>query len=142
MPVGGPCACPTCPLSHRDRSLGQWTKVPKAFKQAHPELDLPRDACVNKRAECRVWCGLQEEATVGRPSKAKQAKLNEPAVVVAVSNAESLPYPRALVSIDQIWGVRCVARTAAAAACCAPPADCVCACARARLCAGMLPSRT
>ena len=110
MPLGGPCACPTCPESHKHRSLGQWTYVPKGFKLAHPELELTRNACVNKRAECREWCGLKEQATPGRPSNAKKAKLNEPAVAVAVSNAESLPYPRKLVSIDEIWGV-CRERT-------------------------------
>ena len=100
----GPCCCPTCPKKHE--SLGQWTLIPRAFKDAHPELQLAENACVNRKAPCHEWCGLKEPATKGRPPGGKKAKLNEPAVAVAVQEAESLPYPRAIKAIDEIWGVR------------------------------------
>ena len=137
MPRTGPCVCPTCPLTHRDRSLGQWTYVPRLFKAQHPELNLPSDACVNKRADCLEWCGLKQEVPVGRPAS-KKAKLNEPAVAIAVKEADSLPYPRKIKSIDEIWGVRCAAgRGEPSPADCLPPCLTVLACVRA----GLPPSR-
>ena len=130
MPRTGPCVCPTCPLSHRDRSLGQWTYVPRLFKAQHPELNLPSDACVNKRAECLEWCGLKQEVPVGRPAS-KKAKLNEPAVAIAVKEADSLPYPRKIKSIDEIWGVRCAAAVNPHPLTASPPiSQCLHACAQ------------
>ena len=103
MVRAGPCWCPTCPK--KQESLGQWTYVPQAFKDAHPEHNLPENACVNKKTKCHEWCGLKEPATKGRPPS-KKAKLNEPAVAVAVQEAEALAFPRKIKSIDEIWGVR------------------------------------
>ena len=94
-PRQGPCQADDC--KDRNKSSGQWTYLPKkiALKYGKPEW-----SCVCKKAGCLRWAEVPGAPTL------KRAKLNEPAVAVALKEAEDLPRPYALLKIDEIWAVR------------------------------------
>ena len=93
---------------NREKSSGQWTYIPKMIARKYGK---PEWSCVCKKANCLRW------AEVPGAPQLKRAKLNEPAVAVALKEADALPRPYALDKIDEIWGVRC-----ASPACHSPPA--------------------
>ena len=89
-----------------NRTNTQFQYVPEDFKAAHPELDLSESACVCKEGDCRRWCELQPEKQKPGRRPAKAARLNDPAVGVAIANATHIPEGYKLIEPAEIWGFR------------------------------------
>ena len=99
----GPCVCPACPAP--ENSSGQWQLVPEAFASVHA---LAEGAAVCKKADCRRWCGIvPPKQKPGRKRQAVGGGGSSVAAGVAVDEAQELPRPPFLRSIDEVWGVRC-----------------------------------
>ena len=126
---GGPCKNPNC--TERDNASGQWAFLPLAFAQ---ENGFDPDNCHCHKRPCRRWCGkLEETLPPGRPPARvpmKRVRAGD-AIGVALDAADDLPRPPILVSIDEIWGVRCAVASLTLIPSCvarlrAPLAMCVC----------------
>ena len=100
---GPPCVSGLCSDPNR---TSQYQYVPEGFKAKHPELALSESACVCKAGDCRRWCELQPEKQKPGRKPAKAARLNDPAVGVAIANATHMPVGYKLIEPAEIWGVR------------------------------------
>lgn len=99
MPREGPCAAPQCPTP--DESGGQWQYIPTDFATQNG----CEGRCVCKKADCLRWCGLKEpKKTPGR----KRAAVRSASPESVMSGGDELPRPPYVVSINEIWGTRCV----------------------------------
>ena len=67
-----------------DESSGQWTYLPEKIALKYGK---PKWTCVCKKADCLRWAELS-----GAPST-KRTKLNDPAVAIALKQADELPRP-------------------------------------------------
>ena len=99
MPREGPCAAPGCVDPD---NASQWQFVPEPFATAHGVAGR----CVCKRGDCLRWCGLKEPKQQPGRRAAKRSHA-EAAAVGALLQPEHLPCPPIIVSIDEIWAVRC-----------------------------------
>ena len=103
---GPPCSNPTC--SDDQNASGQWAYLPPSFAEEH---SLDKDACHCHKRPCRRWCGkLGTQLPPGRTAAgapAKRVRAGDAAIGVALNAADELPRPPILVSIDEIWAVRC-----------------------------------
>lgn len=99
MPLGGPCSHPEC--SDPERDGGQWQYVPESVCSERGLIW--KQACVCKRAACRRWCGLAPP-----PQKPGRKRAHgEPSNSMALPPPERVPCPPIIVSVEEIWGVRC-----------------------------------
>ena len=103
---GPPCKNPAC--TDDTVSSGQWAYLPPTFAEEH---GFDKDDCHCHKRPCRRWCGkLGAPLPPGRAAAggaAKRVRAGDAAIGIALNAADELPRPPILVSIDEIWAVRC-----------------------------------
>ena len=100
---GPPCVIALC--NEPARKNTQYSYVPDDYKALHPEKNYGESACVCKGADCLREVDKKDPPGVpGR--RPKVAKLNDPAVGVALSGSTSIPTGYKLIEPIEIWGVR------------------------------------
>jgi hypothetical protein len=99
-PKGPPCKVSGC--TNAEVSSGQWTYLPQVFLQTHPDLD--KDDCYCHKRPCQRAVGkLPEQQPHGR----KRVRSDSTTVSVGLKAADNLTRPPILVSMDEIWAMRC-----------------------------------